>query len=156
MDAHKHARLVDRVGSRRGFIICNGNRGRAWRTERYACGVAEGDAEVLGSFGVRIVDDWNQNRLGSFTGREPQSPQGHLVIATRGSLPGDLATLVQAGSIAGRVVHVGCAGSTSGACHGHCPAPNALRSGIGSRAELHRRRWRRSWRGCWRRCCRRH
>src|SRR5205085_12290433 len=99
VDAHKHTRLVDWVGSGRGFIIRNGNRGRTRRSERYACGVAEGDAEVLGSFGVRIVDDWNQNRLGSFTGREPQSPQGHLVIATRGSLPGDLAALVQAGSI---------------------------------------------------------
>src|SRR5438477_10001175 len=153
VNAHENTCLIDRVGSGRGFIIGDGNRGRARRTEGYSDGIAEGDGEVFSSFGVRIIDNRNQNLFGSVTGGEPQRPQGRLVIATRGGLPGDLTALIQARTVAGCVVNGECAGGASRTRHGYGQAPDAFRSGISGRAELHGGCWcwRWSWSWCWRR-----
>src|SRR5438552_14802875 len=136
--AHKEVRVVDWIQAGDRFVVGNGYSRRRLRAERRAARAVETDGESLVTFGVRVIDDGDRERLRNLARGKRHGADGVLVItARRGCAIKDVAVR-QAGRVVGGKADAGVAGCVTCASQSDVYARSGLADGIGRRTELDR------------------
>ena len=96
---------VDRIRSRGRVVVVDGHRRRRENAQRCSGWTAQGDAESLRPFGVRIVDDEHEDRLRTLTRSKTERADAGNVITSRRRVAIDDAAVLRPRYVACRVIH---------------------------------------------------